>query len=290
VIAIIAGFLAVVSQSIFYLFVRRAQVHLLIPGLTVNVQMHWQLGWIAWPVAIIYWPDTMTLQTHLFALGVSVFYWVAQVSFFSALNRASSSQVAPLLALKLMVVGVGSAIFLSTDLSATQWQAVALATASAIFLSIGADRPPLRATLLALTTVLFFSVSDISLGAFIDHVGIESDLDRIIFVLSYCYGLNSLFTLPFRPWRLEHAAVKACITPAFLCLIAMVFLFTAFVLGGVVLGNLMLATRGLVVVFIGLALKPFLEAGVEPSVSWKVWMRRIISAIGMLISVEWFLS
>lgn len=289
-IAIVAGLLAVICQSIFYIFVRRAQVHLQIPGLPLNLQMHWQLGFIAWPLAYLYWPDSISWQAHLYALGVSVAYWVAQICFFSALNRASSAQVAPMLALKLMVVGIGSALFLNTHINFEQWQAIALATAAAAFLSVGAGKPPLKATLLTLSTVVMFSASDISLGAFIKEVSFDDQLSQVIFVLSYCFGLNSLFTLPCRPWLLESKAKKACIPVAALCLIAMIFLFTAFVIGGVVLGNLMLATRGVVVVLVGLALRPLLEEGIEPSVPWSVWVRRLIAAAGMLVAVNWYIT
>ncbi|MFY0658032.1 MAG: EamA family transporter [Neptunomonas phycophila] len=289
-IAIAAGLLAVICQSIFYIFVRRAQVHLLIPGLALNVQMHWQLGFVAWPLAYLFWPDSVSWQAHLYALGVSVAYWIAQICFFSALNRASSAQVAPMLALKLMVVGIGSSLFLNTHINIEQWQAIALATAAAAFLSIGAGKPPLKATLLTLTTVVMFSASDISLGAFINAVSFDDQLSQVIFVLSYCFGLNSLFTLFCRPWRMEAAATRACIPVAALCLISMVFLFTAFVLGGVVLGNLMLATRGIVAVLVGIALRPLLEEGIEPTVEWRVWARRLIAAAGMLVAVNWYIT
>ncbi len=289
-IAIIAGLIAVVCQSVFYLAVRRAQVHLLIPGLTLNAQMHWQIGFIVWPIAIVFWPENMPFEAHLYMVGASACYWVAQICLFSALKQASSSQVAPLLALKLMVVGIGSAIFLNTQLSDVQWQAIVLATVSAVFLSVGAQRPPLTATLLTLVTVTMFSLSDISLGAMIKATEVPDVIDKTIFVLSYSYGINSLFTLPVRPWRLDRTAAKACIPLSGLCILAMIFLFTSFVVGSIVVGNLMLATRGLISIFVVLALSRFLEAGVEPAVSRSVWVRRIIAATGMLISVSWYIS
>jgi hypothetical protein len=290
VIAIVAGFIAVVCQSVFYLAVRRAQVHLLIPGLTVNMQMHWQIGFVAWPVALMFWPEHLSWQGHLYLLGASAMYWVAQICLFTALKQVSSSQVAPLLALKLIVVGLGSTLFLNAELSDTQWQAVFLATLSAVFLSIGAQRPPLSATLLTLGTVTMFSLSDISLGAMINELDVPDIFNKTVFVLSYAYGINSLFTLPTRPWRLDQHAVKACVPLSLLCILTMIFLFTSFVVGGIVVGNLMLATRGLVTIVVIFALKSYLEAGVEPVVSPAVWMRRIVAATGMLISVSWYIS
>ena len=224
---------------------------------------------------------------------VAFFYLFANTVLFFALRQTEASRIAPLLGFKVVLLALVTQFILHEPLALLQWIAVVLATAAAWMLGSSGKRLPWATVALTVGACTGFVSSD----TFIDQMvpawlpaGVDYDtalkedpvmvvkasMTGMALVYVWC-GVIAIALLPIaKPWKLEHW--KGAAPYAGLWLTAMVCLFSAFALIGIVLGNILQATRGLMSIAIGVAVVKLGHHHIESHAPLKVVIQRCIAA------------
>lgn len=285
---ILAGLAAATAQSLFYLFSRLflqrsggGVIHLL-----ASAHVLMGLGSAAGLACLWPWAHPRDAAFVLPLLGATGFYLLGQAGLSMALRHTESSRVAPLLGLKIVVLAAITSVFQAERLGVMRWAAVFMSTAAAFLINDAGGRIPRAAILAVLLAVFGYCLSDLGIVALVRSLaGVGVLAPALGVCLSYVLcGLIALPLVLFRPgftpavWR--HAAPSAGAW-----LVAMLFLFVCFGLVGVVLGNIVQSTRGL----ISVAAAPLISrAGmteIEAAVPRRVFRKRLCGALLMTAAV-----
>jgi len=248
------------------------------------------LTWAAWPAA--------SPPVRLFAvpLAASVgFYLLGQSSLFAALKRVEASRMAPLLGLKIVMLAIIVSFVLGHVLDTRQWLAVALSVAAAVMLQAGRGAVPAGAFSFVLSCCLCFAVSDIFILRLIDGLqagAIESSevISRLHaggLAMTLTYGVCGVLFAPLvvalRPYTRTDWAAGA--QYGFAWLISMVGLYCCFGLVGVVFGNILQSTRGVMSVVLGAVLAHLGWHELEQRVDRATLLRRLAAALLMTAAI-----
>lgn len=270
---------------------------------------HLYLGVVCGLAALVLWPrgDRQPADVGwalLTVAGVAGFYLIANASLFMALQRIDASRVAPLLGFKVVVLAMVMRFALGESLTGQQWVAVVLASTAAVMLGTTGGRVPARAAALVGGACLGFVMSDVCISRMVPAMlpasiqpGTASEAQRMLASLSgmsmvyvFC-GLAALAMLPVvkikgpEPWRAAVPYAAAWLT-------AMVALFSSFSIVGVVLGNILQSTRGLMSIGVGVLIARLGHHELESHATRGVIIRRIIAAaimttaIGLYVAAE----
>lgn len=236
------------------------------------------------------------------SIFVAVFYLTANTLLFFALRRTEASRIAPLLGFKVVLLALATQFILGEALVGQQWVAVVLATIAAVMLGSSGGRLPITVALLAFATCAGFVGSDVFISemwpawlpagiteeAATDGQRVRASMTGMALVYIWC-GLIAFALLPIaKPWKKEHWKGSA---PYAACwLIAMVCLFSAFALVGIVLGNILQATRGLMSILIGVAVVKLGHHHIESHASLKVIIQRGIAAALMIGAIALYVT
>ncbi len=233
---------------------------------------------LAWRPAL----EAATLST-LFCLA-------ANAAMFFLLKHADSSRASPLLALKVPMLAAFWTFGLGRPCSAAQWLGVALVVAAAALLA-GAGRRLSRAAWgWLLATCAGYCVADWYIVRTFEAVApaFPGFLARSLFSLALIYavtGAASAALLPFcrsfgaADWR-RHALPYAALWFA-----AMVVLYVCFASCGLVLGNIVQSTRGLISVGLGWLVARAGRTDLEERVGSAVFARRVFAALLLVAAV-----
>jgi drug/metabolite transporter (DMT)-like permease len=248
------------------------------------------LTWTAWPAT----PPAIRL--FAFPLAASAgFYLLGQSSLFAALKRVEASRIAPLLGLKIMMLAAIVSFVLGHVLDTRQWLAVSLSMAAAAMLQAGRGAVPAGAFGFVLSCCLSFAISDIFIVRLIDGlqagvVASGGEISRLHaggLAMALTYGLcGSLFTplaISMRPHTRGDWAAAALYASAWL--VSMVGLYCCFGLVGVVFGNILQSTRGVMSVVLGAALAQMGWHELEQRVDRASLLRRLAAALLMTAAI-----
>jgi len=238
------------------------------------------------------WPRAMpTFGEYAGPLCGSAFYYLAgQAALFLALKRSDASRVSPLLGLKILMLVAISVTFLGKRYSAPQWFAVLLTFCAAAMLSQAGGRLAWKSLGWILLACLGYSLSDLSmqkllipfetLGLF--HASMVSNC--LCHILCGLVGVLALCVV--RP--LSAGMCKVALPYAVSWFGAMLFLFACFGSVGVVYGNIVQSTRGVISIMLGwLVAKAGLEH-LEKRISFAVLVRRALAALLMAAAIALF--
>lgn len=233
---------------------------------------------------------------------VALFYLTGNTLLFFVLRMTDASRIAPLLGLKVVLLALVKQFVLGDALLAQQWAAVVLATGAAALLGTSGGRLPWKTIALTVASCAGFVGSDV----FIEQMwpawlpaGMSaadaSELDRVrasmtgmSLVYVWC-GAIAVALLPVaKPDRPEHWRGAAPYAVAWLG--AMVCLFSAFALVGIVLGNILQSTRGLMSIAIGVLVVRLGHHHIESHAPWKVVIQRLIAAALMTTAIVLFVT
>jgi hypothetical protein len=290
---ILLGLGAAACQSLSYvfsgLFVRtfRRSPHVLL------VLAHLAMG-LASVVAL---PLVMSDLTPLLevagplVLGV-VFYLTGQTGLLLALRHTDASRVSPLLGLKLPILAGISVLFLGAHYAAVQWLALGLCLLAALILNWSGRRIALSSLGWILMACCGYCLSDLNIRLVVGRLQETGmPLARAALVggfLSYTLcGAIALALLPTVPWR-ERRLWGYAVPFAAAWLVAMLLLFACFGAVGVVFGNIVQSTRGLLSILIGLLISGAGYVHLESRASLRVWLRRLAAAALMILSIVLF--
>lgn len=236
------------------------------------------------------------------SIFVAVFYLGANTMLFFALRRTEASRIAPLLGFKVVLLALVTQFILSETLVAQQWVAVVLATVAAVMLGSSGGRLPITVALLALGACAGFVGSDVFISemwpawlpagvaeeAATESQRVRASMTGMTLVYIWC-GLIAFALLPIaKPWKKEHWQGSA--PYAGFWLVSMVCLFSTFALVGIVLGNILQATRGLMSIFIGVAVVKLGHHHIESHAPMKVIVQRCIAAALMVGAIALYVT
>jgi uncharacterized membrane protein len=248
------------------------------------------LTWAAWPAS--------SPPVRLFAapLAASVgFYLLGQSALFAALKRVEASRLAPLLGLKIVMLAVIVSFVLGHVLDTRQWLAVALSVAAAAMLQSGRGAVPAGAFGFVLSCCLSFAISDIFILHLIDGLqkgaiessGAISRLHAGGLAMALTYGVCGVLFAPLvvalRPYTRADWAAAAQYASAWL--VSMVGLYLCFGLVGVVFGNILQSTRGVMSVALGAAMAHLGWHELEQRVDRATLLRRLAAALLMTAAI-----
>ncbi len=220
-------------------------------------------------------------------LGVSFFFLAAQWILFSLLKTTDSSVVAPMLGLKIPILGALSMIFFGETISGWAWLAILMCTVAAFLVSPPRGLPEIRVLLVILGICLLYSGSDLNIPILVDRLQSASSYPALLGVsLTYvlCGGLGLLLALRQGAFRVECGQRYAA--PYSLCwLLGMCFLFVAFSLIGVIFGNMLQSSRGFIAVLVGVAVSRAGLDHIETRILPRSWLVRGLGAVLMSAAI-----
>lgn len=279
---ILLGLCAALSQSLSYICSRR-YTHLHGGGsVRLLTLSHLWMGAFCLPAMLLLWPKDMPplSQYAVPLVATSLFYFAGQAGLFFALRHTEASRVSPLLALKLIQLALVSYFALHVPINIWQWAAIALALFGAGMLNWSGGSIPTKAILWLLFTCATYSLSDIYIGILIEAMKPLPPLTASVIGSAISYFFCGLVALPLLPWhwRASKSEWLDALPFAVAWLVAMVFLFTCFSQIGVIFGNIIQSTRGIMSILLGVFLAWRGALHLESKVERGVLLRRIFAA------------
>lgn len=282
-----AGIGVAFFQSISYLATR----HYMHKGDGGNrrllVLSHLWMGGISIALLPLFWPDVLPPVGRFIEplLSSSLFYLIGQISLLMSLKWAEPSQVSPMLAFKLVVLGLLVQFVGAQRLNILQWTAIGLCVAGGVILHSSGSAGRGKAAICVAVTCCAYALSDWNLKRLLVVFEITNGWgERLVFPTLAGYAFTGAAALPFLPkagsrrwgdWR-EAAPFGLAWLAAMLCLT------TAFALIGLVPANILQSTRGLMSVVMGSLLSAMGFLHLEKKASPAVFARRALAAVLMM--------
>jgi len=246
----------------------------------------------AGPLAILWDDDVPALRTFIFPLmGWVVCYLSGQAVLFITLRWTDASRISPLLALKIVVLGIITGPVLGGMLSEGQWGGIALAVAAAFVLNYTGGRIPVRTVALVALACVIYALADLNILALLGALGalgktrasiVGTCMGKVIcgaigLVLLVRFGRGATRDLPYAlPFAISWLAGVGLIFGCFACI-------------GVVFGNILQSTRGLFSIVIGAQLARLGMLHLERRTTRGVLVRRLAAAGMMTAAVAVYL-
>lgn len=286
---VLFGLLAAFCQSLAYLATRHFVAVRDGGSRLLLVLSHILMGVVSLAVLPWVWPDGLP-SWRLYAeplLSVSVFYLLGQMALLVALRHAEPSRISPMLAFKLVILAIMTVVLTGAVISPLQWLAIALCLVGVVTLNYtgGANHP--RAAIAVASACLLYSFSDWNIVRLVNVASPNPDWRTFTWATLLCYVLCGLIASIFLPWygsRKTKDWIDAC-PFAGAWLAAMLFLFACLGIEGVVYGNILQSTRGIISVLLGVILAAVGMLHIERAAGHGVYSRRMIAAILMLGAV-----
>jgi drug/metabolite transporter (DMT)-like permease len=293
VLGIILGLGAASSNSVAYLFSRaflhkhnESHFHLLAIS-------HLMLGVVSVGLAAFLWPAQMPSFRDFgpSLMGTALFYLAAQTCFFMALKKTEASRLSPMLGAKIIILALISILFLDKSFTALQWMAIIFSFIAAVLLTGAGSRVPTLAIVLILATCLGYCMSDINIAKLIPYFEPEMGLipasmfsTSLYFIVCGAVSLVMLICLKDKPLAMWKDAIPFSI----LWYTAMLCLFGCFGTLGIIYGNIMQSTRGIISVVLAAFVSMMGFHKLEQKVSRWVLVKRIFAAALMTTAVAIF--
>ncbi len=225
------------------------------------------------------------------ALGAIGFYMIGQAGFFVALKRTDSSRLAPLLGLKVFILAVISVAALGKVLNGWQWAAVALSVVAAFVLNESGGRLPVPAMLAVGVAVVGYSLSDLSIKSLVTALEPAGSRAALVGVcVTYMMGAGAGIPLAAGKRALEPRLWLMALPYAAAWFVSMLFLYIAFARIGVVFGNIVQSTRGLMSIGLGVWVVRLGLLDLETRVPRRVVARRLAGAALMTAAIALYLK
>ncbi|MFM8891453.1 MAG: DMT family transporter [Planctomycetia bacterium] len=304
---VLAGLTAAFFSALSYLISRHHSLHQRAAGrkgatLRLLALAHTLMGAACLPLTLWLWPaDSPAAAGFILPLAASVvLYLLGQSALFSALKRVEASRIAPLLGLKIVMLALIVTVVLGEPLDRRQWLAVGLCVAAAFVLQAGHGAVPPAALGFVVASCLCFAGADLGIISLIEalEAGVAAaggELGRIHaggLALTLTYAACGLLFLPLlmRLGRLDRADWMASCRYATAWMAAMAGLYCCFGLVGVVLGNILQSTRGMMSVALGMVLAHRGWHELEQKVDRATLVRRIASAALMTAAIAIYVA
>jgi drug/metabolite transporter (DMT)-like permease len=289
---VLLGLGAAFFQSGSYLFSKRyvAAYEHGTPGLLVAA--HCIMGIFSCALLPLFLPAHMPPVSHVafpLVCGVAS-YLAAQASLFLSLTTADASRVSPLLGLKIIVLAAISIAFLGRQFGVLQWSGIAVSLGAAFLLGTSGTRLGRRGWAAVASACFFYSISDLCIRRLIEQFAYLGLFKASVLSVCLCYilaGAAAAGSMPFvnvrsvRQWRFAFPF-------AVLWFAGILFLFGCFGSIGVVFGNIVQSTRGVLSVAMGWAVARLGHEHIEGKVTTGVLSIRVVAGAMMVAAIAMF--
>ena len=290
VIGVLAGLWAAFFQSLAYLATRQFMHNRASSIRTLLVLSHVWMG----TASLLALPFVLPAEgvpwraIALPLLGTASFYLLGQIGLLMALKRAQPTQVAPMLALKLLVLAALTVAIKREPISGMQWASIITCISGTFVLNYSrADRMASVTVIALLLTCLFYALSDWSIGYLAPAFGHVPTWRAIMCGSLLTYGLCGLAAAMFIPLygSRQWSAWRDSAPFAAAWLIGTVGLFASFAIVGVVYGGILQSTRSIMGVFMAALLTKMGHTHLEHLRSRGMFFRRLAAAVLMTLAV-----
>jgi drug/metabolite transporter (DMT)-like permease len=293
-IGIITGLGMAFFQSCSYLGSRFFYAKTGQGGLRLLAISHVQMGMVSALLLWIFWPSgTIPFAALAWVVVInSIAYMAGQAFFLQALNHANPSQIASLLALKLIGISLASLFILNIPITPYQVVGIILCLNAIFLLNSSRDKIPLRGLIYCLLALCGYSASDICIAIIVKQlaqaqVGNPSLTGTCVVYI--CTGIMGAAMLPFLPGSLKKIGPWLSALPFTAAwLIAINLLFQTFLLLGPVFGNILQTTRGIISVLLGKIVSRLGLKDLEEPMPRHAFVRRLGAALLMTAAVSLF--
>ena len=310
-IGILFGLLAALLQSLSYLvsasFVRSYQDRPA-PSWALLARSYIWMGafsGIATAWILLAFPGRFPpLTSWAWGGALSIFLGMAaQVILFFTLKAADASRVSPLLGIKILFLAFSGMIFDGDRFSAIQWGGIGLALAAAYLLSCSGGKLSLAGLIGVIGTSICFAAADTFIKvqqdvfhAFATTLAANGGIPLsqfmtnllVVFVDYSIGGILALAILPFTGRYPRRATTHDSLLYAAVWLGAMILLFVSFDAIGLVHGNIVQSTRGLLSIVLGYAIARAGGVSLERRLSRSGQAGRFIAGLLMFLSIVLF--
>lgn len=212
---------------------------------------------------------------------------LANATMFQMLRSVDASLASPMLGLKVPMLAAFYTFALARPCTAAQWVAVALVLVATAALAVAGRRLTRAAWGWLLATCAGFSLSDWLIGMTFEAVepAFPSFAPRALFSLGFIYlvcAVAAVASLPFCPRLPREGWLRWAAPYAAVWFVAMMALYACFATCGIVLGNIVQNTRGLLSIALGWAVARAGRTDLEERVSRAVLVRRVVAAALLL--------
>lgn len=293
IFGVLFGLGAATCQSLSYLFSRQFTKRPTGDPFTLFVASHAIMGVIAVVLLGVLRPHGLPPPgTYLVPLvSASLFYLAAQMGLFHVLHHVESSRVSPLLGTKVVVLALLAVGLFGQRLALQQWAAVLVSAAAVWLLNEAGGRIPMRQAGVLALTIVGYCGSDLSIGVLVNRMSGVRPLGTLV---STClaYVLCAALVLPvaFGPRFRSASLWRAAAPQAVAWFTAMCFLFACFALIGVVFGNIVQSSRGILSIAIGWGVARMGKSHLETHVTRAVFWRRLAGAVLMVAAVALYVT
>ncbi len=307
IIGIFCGALCALSHSLCYLSTRG---FLVTPGRS-SYQLislgHVYMGALALAGLPFYWltPAGGWGPVALPLAATAGFYFAAQFLFFKLVTWAPASRISPLLGMKIIPLAGGAILFTGAALGPAQWGAVGLCLFAALVLARGGgDKLSWKAIAGVILTTFFYSMSDIGIARtmlalspdpaipFQEQVISSALLVRIsLMTVSLTYlvcalpGIYWLLSPSMSAGRKGWPEWRGAFWYSMSWYAAMIFLFIAIALIGVVPAVMLQAARGPLSVGLGLLVAALGHHQLEKKLLWADAVKYSAGALLMCLAI-----
>ncbi len=223
--------------------------------------------------------------------GTAGAYLAAQLFLFAALNRADSSKVAPLLGVKIPTLGIMSLILFAETPSPLGWVAMLVCVAAGLLISPPSGIP--QATVLGMVAMacLGYCISDLCIPRLVDALAGASE-SPILLGVSLTYSLCGAVGLAIvlqQGILTDTRILRYAFPHALSWLAGISFLFACFDTIGVISGNMLQSTRGVLSVLLGVGITRLGWLHIDNISGKRVFIRRFCGAMLMTAAIITYL-
>jgi len=223
--------------------------------------------------------------------GAGGFYLAGQAGLFLLMRTTEASRIAPLLALKILILAVISVAVMRQHLTLSQWLAAGLCVSAAFLLTQSGARLSAGKLLMLLFICTAYSLSDLHIAALVRSLRPLSPIRASVVGTCLTYVLCGACVLPFVPSaaaRRQPGEVWRAGPFAAAWLISMVLLYACFAFVGPIYGNILQSTRGLISIMLGAVLAQAGQRQIEEKTSRRLLVQRLLAALLMTAAVWLF--
>ena len=288
------GLGAAVFQSLSYLCIRLFNKRHDDNIITLLALSHILMGLVSIPLAAMLWPESMPgIRVYLWSLlGTSGFYLLGQFFLFAAIIHSEPSRVAPMLGLKVFILALISVVFLNQQFDMSKWAAVVMTTTAVLLLSGSGKRLEVRFIVLGLLACMCYCLSDLCIKELVNHFTFLGILRGAVMATALSYilcGVVGTAAVAINPKHSTRDTWLYAVPFAASWFLAMILLFSCFGLIGVVFGNILQSTRGIISIVLGFVIAHIGFEALEPKPSKRMIVQRLVAALLMTAAVVLFL-
>jgi drug/metabolite transporter (DMT)-like permease len=250
---------------------------------------HIVMGIFALMMLPFVWPNTMPAFAAYgpSLIACSGFYLIGQWLLFAALKKASASRVSPLLGIKVFILALIGVLFLGQRFGLLQWTAIMMSVAAAVMLSRTGEKLSLRVAIWIFLTCVAYCFSDINIKILVGHFNYLGFAHSAILSGCLSYILCGIIAAVLLPFVAQPTTTMFVYSLPFAAewFVAMLLLYACFGIIGVVYGNIVQSSRGIISIMFGAALVKLNYEHLDQKVSRGVFFQRLAAAILMSCAI-----